>query len=229
MGIVLSHYFEAMAQIPIFSSLEKDELKHLLSSPQRELKEYGKGQIIYLKYDKCNTMDIILEGKIAIQSIDENGNILTIKIFSNRDVIGANLVFSGRNEYPMTATSLTRSTILHLPKQLVLEICKGNELFMNSLLKEISNKTLILTDKINEIIMKSIRQRIVDFLDYEFHQQGSKTIRLRTTKKELAERLGIQRASLSRELSKMKRNGLIDYDVKSITIKNMPFIKNSNV
>lgn len=225
MRIILSHYLEAITQIPIFRSLEKDELKHFLSCSQYELKEYGKGQIIYLKYDKCNTMDIILEGKIAIQRIDENGNILTIKIFSSGDMIGANLVFSGRNEYPMTVTSLTRSTILHLQKQLVLEICKENELFLNILLKEISNKTLILTDKINEIIMKSIRQRIVDFLDYEFHQQGSNIIRLSTTKKELAESLGVQRASLSRELNKMKRNGLIDYDVKSITIKNIPFSK----
>lgn len=219
----MSNYFEAMIQMPLFRSLEKDGLNHFLSRSQHELKEYGKGQIIYLKYDKCNTMDIILEGKMAIQSIDENGNILTIKIFSSGDMIGANLIFSGRKEYPMTVTSLTRSTILHMQKQLVLEICKENELFMNCLLKEISNKTLILTDKLNELTMKSIRQRVVNFLDYEFHQQGSNIIRLNTTKKELAESLGIQRASLSRELNKMKRTGLIDYDVKTITIKNIHF------
>lgn len=225
MSMILSHYLEAMIQIPIFRSLEKDELKHFLSCSRYELKEYGKGQMIYLKHDKCNTMDIILEGKIAIQSIEENGNILTIEIFSSGDMIGANLIFSDRNEYPMTVTSLAKSTIIHLQKQLVLEICKEKELFMYSLLNEIANKTLILTDKMNEIIMKSIRQRIVDFLEYEFHQQGRNIIRLSTTKKELAERLGVQRASLSRELNKMKRDGLIDYDVKSITIKNVPFSK----
>jgi len=45
------------------------------------------------------------------------------------------------------------------------------------------------------------------------------------TKKELAERLGIQRTSLSRELNKMKKDGLIDYDAHSITICDFDIIR----
>ena len=41
---------------------------------------------------------------------------------------------------------------------------------------------------------------------------------LNTTKKALAEKFGVQRTSLSRELAKMKKDGLIDYDVKTITL-----------
>ena len=38
------------------------------------------------------------------------------------------------------------------------------------------------------------------------------------TKQTLADKIGVQRTSLSRELSKMRNDGLIKYDSKSITI-----------
>jgi Mn-dependent DtxR family transcriptional regulator len=53
----------------------------------------------------------------------------------------------------------------------------------------------------------------------------SKEIKLDITKKELAERLGIQRTSLSHELSKMKKDGLVDYDAHSITICDFNIIR----
>jgi CRP-like cAMP-binding protein len=47
-------------------------------------------------------MDIILEGRVSVQKIDEDGNILKINVFSGGDILGANLLFSSRNSYPMT-------------------------------------------------------------------------------------------------------------------------------
>lgn len=69
---------------------------------------------------------------------------------------------------------------------------------------------------------KSIRQCIIDFLIYESYMQKSKTIKLEMTKKDLAEKFGIQRSSLSRELNKMRKEGLIEYDAHSITLINTP-------
>ena len=73
--------------------------------------------------------------------------------------------------------------------------------------------------------MKSIKESIIEFLNYEYYSQKSKEIKLNMTKKELAERLGIQRTSLSRELNKMKKDGLIDYDAHSITICDFDIIR----
>lgn len=45
------------------------------------------------------------------------------------------------------------------------------------------------------------------------------------SKKDWAEKLGVQRPSLSRELIKMKEEGLIDYDKEKIFIKDINAIK----
>lgn len=166
-------------------------------------------------------MDIILNGKVTVQNIDENGNVLTINVYSARDTIGANLIYSSRNYYPMTVVATSRTTILHLQRELILELCQSNAIFMVGLVTAISDRTIILTDKINAISLKTIRQCIMDYLKYEYHVQKSNIIKLNISKKDLAERLGIQRSSLSRELNKMRKDGLLEYDARTVTLKNI--------
>ena len=54
--------------------------------------------------------------------------------------------------------------------------------------------------KIKTLALKTIRQSLEELLLYEYHAQKSTTIDLNMTKKELAEKTGVQRPSLSREL-----------------------------
>jgi CRP-like cAMP-binding protein len=166
-------------------------------------------------------MDIVLNGQVSVQNIDENGNVLTINIFSDRDIIGENLLFSSRNYYPMTVVAASRVTILHMQRELILELCQSNVSFMIGLIAQISDKTIILTDKIKAISMKTIRQCIIDFLKHEYHIQKSTIIKFNISKKDLAERLGIQRSSLSRELNKMRKEGLLEYNARTITLRNI--------
>lgn len=197
----------------------------MFHSSKYEIRKYEKGQIIYLKNEICQTMDIIITGQVSVQKIDENGNVLTINVFSDRDILGAGLIFSSRNHYPMIVAAISKTTILHIKRELVLELCQSNVSFMVALMKEISDTTIILTDKINAISLKTIRKCIIDFLKYEHHIQKSASIRLNISKKELAERLGIQRSSLSRELNKMRKDGLVEYDSRTITLKNIDLDK----
>jgi len=217
--IIIDRYMDAISTIDLFSSFTKEELNEIFSSSKYEIKEYGPEQIIHLQNEICHTLDIILKGKVAVQNIDENGNVLTINVYSARDSIGANLIYSSRNYYSMTVLAASRITILHLQRELILELCQSNVNFMVSLMKIISDRTIILTDKIHAISLKTIRQCIIDYLKYEYHRQKSNIIKLNISKKDLAESLGIQRSSLSRELNKMRKDGLLEYDARTVTLK----------
>lgn len=182
------------------------------------IREYKKGAIIYLQNERCLTLDAILQGTVVIQSIDEQGNVLTMSDFGIDALIGVNLLFSQRNLYPMIITAKTDTTILHLKKSIVTQLCMQNQDFLLGLLEHLSDRSVLLTDKIKLISAKTIRQLITDFLAYEYRQQGQLLIKLKMTKKELAERLGIPRTSLSRELQKMRQDGLLEYDRHSFLI-----------
>lgn len=221
----LENYINILRLTDLFSSFSKQELLSLFNEYTPRISHYTKNSIIHFESEKCLTLDIILEGKIIIQRIDEHGDILTITNFGIGDVIGGNLLFGNNNSYPMTVIAKSNCSILHLQREFVLELCQKNKNFLIEFIKSISEKTFILTNKIKTISRKSLRESIIDFLNYEYYTQGTLKINLKITKKELAEKLGVQRTSLSRELNKMKKNGLVDYDKDSIIIKDLNIIK----
>jgi CRP-like cAMP-binding protein len=218
--INIENYIDVILSLNLFSGFSQEQLIQLFSLPKYKTNNYAKGQIIHLQNEVCLAMDIVLDGQVSVQKIDNEGNILKLTVFSGGDVLGANLMFSNRNSYPMTIVSETKSVVLHIYKELVLEFSQTNIRFMSGLMTVIADKTLVLTDKIDAISLKTIRQRINDFLKYQYHIQKNHIIKLNMSKKDLAERLGIQRSSLSRELNKMRKEGLLEYDARTIVLKN---------
>ncbi len=211
-------YIEALTGISLFGEFDGNELKTILNSARCSLTRHKKRQIVYLQNEICQSMDIILEGEISVQKIDAEGNILTIQTFTAMDHIGANLLFSSRKKYPMTVVVEADAVILHLDRELVVDLIQNHRSFMEGLLQAISDRTLILTDKINAISLSTIRDQLLSYLRYESVIQQNNTITLNISKKMLAEKLGVQRSSLGRELQKMRNDSLVSYDRKTITL-----------
>lgn len=212
------NFIDYLLSISLFKEFDKKDL--ILTLDDKYLvQEYGRNEIIYLQNEKAFTMDIILDGDVAVQSIDENGNILSIVSLSQGDMLGGNLIFSNKNEYPMTLISKNNTTLLRMEKDIILELCQTNKGFLEDFLEVLSDKALFLTTKIHSLAMKTIREKLMDFLTFESNRQNTKKIKLSLSKKELAEKFGVERPSLQRELKKMKDEGLIDYDSRSIELK----------
>lgn len=212
-------YLEILTILPLFNTLEKETLENLISKNAFKIKNFKKNTLIHSDGEICNSLEIILNGVINIQKLDSNGNIITISSFTTRDLLGINLLFSSHPYYPMLVSSKTESSILSFSKSTIFNILENNPVFLSEFLNQISNKTLVLTGKINNIVFKTIRTSIIDFLKIEIALQKRKVIKLPFSKKEWAELLGIQRTSLFRELKKLKKEGYIEYNSSSIIIK----------
>jgi CRP-like cAMP-binding protein len=220
MEIIMKNNMNLLRKNALFEDFSSEELEKLFSEVFKA-KNYKKNTVIYFQNEKCSSLDIIIKGTVTVQEIDCKGNVLTISDFTAGDILGANLLFSNNNFYPMTVLAKTDTVIITIEKDIVLNLCHQNKSFLYAFLQLISDKTLILTNKIKAISLKSIRQRIIDFLLYENIHQNSLTIELNISKKDLSEKFGIQRPSLSRELNKMRKDGLITYDKYKINILDM--------
>lgn len=223
------NYMPLLKKFDLFKNISLKDINHLFTKDLYKIKNYKKNSVIYFQNEKCTSFDIILKGTILVQGIDSKGNVLTISDFTVGDVLGENLLFSHKNHYPMTVLTKTDAVILHIKKDLILKLCQVDINFLNNFLNSICDKTLILTDKIKSLSMKTIRQCITDFLIYESYSQNSRRVKLELTKKELAEKFGIHRPSLSRELNKMRRDGIIKYDAHSITIIDLEALAKSHL
>lgn len=214
----MKKYLEAMKQVDLIKSIKSEEIQLFLNEGSFITTEYGKNNIVHFVGEICSKLEIILSGKVVIERIDESGNLMTIAEFFSGDVLGGNLMFSKNPYYPMTVTAKEATLILEINKDCLFNLFSDNHEFLRSYLEYVSDHTVILGDRIKHYVSRTIRESIVSYLDYECKKQNSNIIKLSMTKKALAERIGVQRTSLSRELAKMREDGLIEFTPVSFSL-----------
>ncbi|MBU5592134.1 Crp/Fnr family transcriptional regulator [Clostridium sp. MSJ-4] len=213
-------------ELSLFKKFTEEDLQILLHDPNVKISSYDKDNVIFMEEDTCENLSIILEGNIEIQKIDQSGKLLTVASLKKGDAFGENLLFGDKNLYPMTVMSKTKSIILHIPKNIVALLCQKNLDFLYEFLKTLSNKAVALSSKIKQVTLKTIREKICEFLYKKYCYSNNKKIMLNMSKKEWADKLGVQRPSLSRELMKLKEEGIIDYEKDYILILDVELLEN---
>lgn len=217
----MAYEYNEFQTIPLLKVIPEGQIKQYLNTGLMNITSYGLNEIIHFDGDYCDSLEIILHGNVIVERIDESGHLMTVASFSHGNCVGGNLLFSQNPYYPMTVTAKKPSTVLLISKKAVFDLCTANEDFLQLFLQVISDHTILLGAKIKYYVNRSIRDIIITYLTHEAERQATNPIQLESTKKALAERMGIQRTSLSRELQKMEKEGLIAVNGKLITLRKL--------
>jgi CRP-like cAMP-binding protein len=213
-----ANQYQCLTELPLFSSFPPTELECLFGKQSYNIKSYTRNQMLYLSGDTCTSLDILLQGSVSLQSLDEEGSLFKAQVLGKGDIYGATLLFGSCNKFPMTVVSEGASEVLHLSKALVLEICKENSLFTENLLQIVSDKAHALSTTLTNLTSKTLKENLLCYLKDEAEQQGSQSIKLKITKKELAHRLGVERTSLSRTLALLRDERILTFERDIITL-----------
>ena len=205
----------------LFKDLNNQEINHFLISSQYKITDYQAGQIIAIEGDPLTEIGLILEGTLEVQKNYPSGKTVTINQLSTGDIFGEVTIFSSKKIFPSTIFSSTDSKIMFVNKGKILRFCFQNDKFFKNLLQLLSEKILILDNRLCLLSRETIRQKICFYLIERYREEQTLTIHTAVSREKMAEQFAITRPSLSRELNKMKREGLIDLDRDAITIRNL--------
>lgn len=211
--------YQCLTELPLFSSFSPTGLESLFGKQPYNIKSYTRNQMIYLSGEVCTSLDIILDGSVSLQSLDEEGSLFKAQVLERGDIYGATLLFGSSNLFPMTVVSEGNAEVLHLSKALVLILCKENSLFTEELLQIVSDKAHALSTALTNLSSRTLKENLLCYLKDEAVQQGSQTIKLKITKKELAHRLGVERTSLSRALANLRDERILTFARDRITLQ----------
>jgi CRP-like cAMP-binding protein len=214
----MKQYIGLIEKSLLLGSFSIEEVHACLKDGCFRISNYGKNSIVHFSGEVCLKLEIILSGHVSVERIDEGGNLMTIAEFYGNEVLGGNLLFSKNPYYPMTITAKQPTVILGIDKERLLTLFSDNPTFLRRYLEFVADHTTILGDRIKHYVNKTIRECIIAYLVNERQKQNSNIIKVPITKKAWAERMGVSRTSLSRELAKMKKDGLIRYDSKIIEL-----------
>lgn len=212
----------AWRSYPLLDALEQPELERMLAQGQLRVLSFRQGTQLHGQGDACQGMELVLSGEVSVHSISPGGDSFTVWDFGPRQLLGGNLVFSANPVYPMTVTAKQPGQLLFISRDTLFSLCCRHPAFLRAFLTHVSDHAANLSARISTQGHLTLRDRIVRYLRAEQQRQGGSSILLPLSKTELAARLRVQRTSLSRELAKMRAQGMIALKNRHIQLLSLP-------
>lgn len=217
----------ALKKSVLFKNIDEDTISSLLESITFTIENFKSKDVIAIEGDSCDRLGIIVKGNIEIHKPFESGQVVTINHFSEGNIFGEALVFSGTHEYPATIISSDNSRVLFISRQDVIGLMSLNKVILNNFVGVLSNRILMLNERLTNLSYNSVRKKVANMILTAHRKQKSLNISLPYGRRKMAELLNIPRPSLSRELINMKDENIIDFHKNEIKILNLKDLEDS--
>ena len=202
--------FETIKECPIFKNFSIDEIIEIFSVISFYEKDYKKNDIILAENTKVEYFGIITNGKIALSNFDYFGNRNILNVFEKGDSFAEALV-SLEIQIPHEVISLTDSSIVWIEYKSLSKSLYYQKI-LNNLLNIISTKNLILNKKLQILSKRTTREKILEYLSNQKKTLSlDSNFEINLNRNEMADYLALDRSNLSRELGKLKKEGIIDF------------------
>ncbi len=196
----------------LFEGLTKSQVYRLLESCGARRKEFQKGEIIFHEGESVTDFCIVENGSLEGVRFLIDGSRDVAAILSEGDVFGDVLAVSGSRGAPVTIVSREESSVIFVPFELFFSRIgvSENAIVLRNLIKCISDKYFDLNFRLSCVACRTLREKIMFYL-HSVSGHSDAPFNIPFDRAALADFLCIDRSALSRELSRLKAEGHIDY------------------
>lgn len=211
-----------LLKCPLFHGIESDELSSLLYCLKPKIRMYKKNDFIKVAGDKFDSIGIILQGEATVNKENIAGNRVIVTILKPGDMFGETLVFSNQPSWIATVQAQKKCKVLFIKGESIVgecaKLCPWHKTLIQNMLRIVSEKALVLNRKVEYLSISGVREKICTYLLEQYKKSGTSTFILPMNRKELAEFLNVSRPALSREMSRLRDEGIIDFHMASVKI-----------
>jgi len=219
---------QTLAKVPIFSGLAEEELAFLT---QRAVpRHYSAGQIVFGEGQPCSGLYVVESGHIRIFKSSSGGREHVLSVDGPGSSVAELPVFDG-GTYPASVTAVDEATLLFISKQDFQALCLGHPQVSLKVLRVVGARLRRLVGIIEELSFTTVRHRLASFLLRQAHHEGKPKnggveIILPSSNQELAAQIGTVRELVSRNLSRLQAECIIEIDGRNVLIRDVTALEN---
>lgn len=206
----------------LFRGIDKTEIESLLKCLSAVKKEYKKGSTILPEGESTDHIGIVLSGMAIISCCDVWGNNSILGSAEPGAVFAEAYACIPGEPLLICVTAAENTTVLFLNVKRILTTCTSACAFHTKLVRNLlticSLKSLQLSRRILHTSSKSIRSRLLSYFSECVKKAGSCSFDIVFNRQQLADYLNVDRSAVCNELSKMQKDGLIQYSRNHFTI-----------
>jgi CRP/FNR family transcriptional regulator len=213
---------QLLSKIPVFSDLAPTEVDFL--DRHAVPRTYAAGQLIFSEGDPCSGLFMVASGYVRIFKTSPGGREQVLSIDGPGTSIAELPVFDG-GAYPASALAVDEATLLFVSKEAFRELCLTHPQVALKVLRVVGLRLRRLVEIIEELSFTTVRHRLAAFLLRIANQDGIKAgrkivVTLPDNNQEIAAQIGTVRELVSRNLSRLQAEGVIEIDGRNLTILN---------
>ncbi len=204
---------EVLTKCRLFSSIEPAEAARLCRRLGAYTRRYGAGQSVWLTGDPVTAAGLILAGSVRAEVLSPDGSRDLAAQQGAGGLVGDVLMTEGRASPVDVLAAQDGAELLFLPFDAIMD--GGDDparaQLRRNLLQEIASKYWLLRRRVVCLRAPDLRGKIRIYLTHCAEDSGADTFLVPLDRQAMADYLAANRSALCRELSAMRRDGLIDY------------------
>lgn len=191
--------------------------------------EFKKDDFIYFPNERSTHIYMIVNGRVKIGHYLDEGKEVVTSILSTGEIFGE-LALAGEDERRDFAQAMDSVTICPLSLDDLKDLMKENKELSFKLLKLVGLRLMKLERKLELLVFKDARTRIIEFLKDSAAWKGKKVgfetmIPTKLTHKDIAALTGTSRQTVTTILNELKEQNLINFDRRKILIRDLSQLK----
>ncbi|MBE6736808.1 MAG: Crp/Fnr family transcriptional regulator [Ruminococcaceae bacterium] len=198
----------------LFRGMSTAETNDALNALSAREKSYRKGDVLLLAGDTTDEMGLVLEGSVTVESNDIWGNRTILSLVEPGGFFAETYAYLSNEPLLVDVTANENCRILFLRIGSVQNLSAEDtsswqKKLISNLLTISFHKNLILSGRSFHTAPKTVRGRLMSYLNAVSLKQGSTEFDIPYNRQQLADYLNVERTALSKELSKMQKDGIL--------------------
>ena len=215
-------YVPNYLDIPLFQGLEREEISEVLQKFHGLIKHFSKSDYIYLAGDCVENLCVVLDGTVQMIKEDIWGEKSIIANLGAGSVFAENFLGKLGDRSVVSYFVASDSEVLMLPLgRSLFDVntnSKSSQRLMCNIVSILADNNTRLIEKTEILCKKTLRSKILAYLEQEERNKQSHQFTIPFNRTDLANYLDADRSALTRELARMKDEGIIDYTKNTFTL-----------
>ena len=210
----MKKYLPILQECPLFDGIKEENLLTMLTCLGARIDRFDKKYTIFAEGSPARYIGIVLSGSAQILQVDYYGNRSILSEIHPSQVFAEAFACAEMRSIPVTVTANEPSEIMLIDCNHILHTCENNcgfhqQLIFN-LMKDLAHKTIMFHQRIEITSKRTTREKLMAYLMIESKTNGKNSFDIPFDRQELADYLEVDRSGLSAEISKLRREGVIE-------------------
>lgn len=211
------------SKINLFEGISDDDVMRMINCFGAKVGDFKEGETVCDYSDTGDEVGVMLKGSASMMRIDENGEVAVMELFSEGDIFGEVLAFSNDAGDSVKVVAESDCEVMFIKYGQITKrcekACEHHSRLVGNMFGLIAKKTLSLSQRIEILSKKTTREKLMHYFQILSKRYGEEfDLPMSVTK--IAAYICADRSAMTRELSRMQSDGLIEINKKRVRLKN---------